>query len=207
MQPLLVVEHGNMDEIASGVDAFARFYVVEFYQDILASAIKKRRLIYLGVSALIFIFMVIGITPIFINPTSIFAYILLILSAIMLAGIIVCLLKVKNAPKFCKENIGSYFGSQLSTAKTADRAVRQTIFKDEHIEVHSGNPAKQLANKTRLYQDIPVVFETDDIFYFKGVGWVHKERLSQDQLDVLRSILDEHFKDDRFVFRDVVLKH
>lgn len=205
MEPLLIVDHGDRDAVTRGTDDFARFYIVEFYGKTLESFIRRRRRTYLMISFIIFLFLVSSVVPFFLNSTSIFAYILLILAVIMAVALIYCLRTIREAPNYCRLNFTTLFEAQLVISKTKERMITHTTFFEDHIEQSVGDNRSNQHHRAKSYKDIPKVFETDDIFFFQGLGWIHKERLNEDDMRCLRDIIDENFMGERYGWVDVAI--
>lgn len=205
MEPILIVEHGTAEEIARGADAFARFYIVQFYDVILKAYVKRRRSIFIMVAVIAALLMIFGLMPVLLGIHSIFAWLLLIMSGMLLVAVIVCVMMIYRAPGYCKEHLATFFEGQLTSAKSASRAVSQSHFYEDRLETFLGAPGVG-KRKVRNYREISCVYETDEIYFFKGIGWIHKERLSKDESDKLRAIIADIFGADRHVWVDVVLE-
>lgn len=198
MEPLVTVSHGNATDIARGVDLFARFYQDEFRDTALTAFVNRQRMRYLFVLCIAGVFMAICVIPYTINSASIFAILLFIMGAVLFGICIVCLTRIVRARTDCEKNLATFFDEQFSLAKMAHRSVYESRFYDNHAETLSGEPTKRPQKTKRHYKDVICVYETDDIYFFQGVGWVPKERLSGEELSRIKAIIDVHFMDGKY---------
>jgi hypothetical protein len=204
VEPLLIVKHGNATEVARGADAFARFYLTEFYHDILDAFIGRRRRTYTLVAVMAALLTVLGLVPVFINSSSIFAIILMALSGVLFVSAVFCVVTIRRAPVYCKKHHTEFFETQIIAAKSPERRIAESRFYADHLEV-LGSGASKGRYKKRAYHEISRVYETEDIYFFQGVGWVHKERLTEKEHEVLRAIITNSFGADRYIWVDVIL--
>jgi hypothetical protein len=204
VKPLLTVEHGTAADVERAADAFARFYLMEFYHEILGAFIKQRRRIYLMAAFGAGLLALSGLVPAMINRASIFAYILMVMSLILLGVVIFSALRIFQAPEYCKQHLTTFFETQIAVSKSPERVVSESRFYKDFLEVVSGAASTKKCKK-RHYDEISRVYETEEIYYFQGVGWIHKERLHEDQDKLLRAIISDSFAANRFVWVDVLL--
>ncbi len=198
MEPLLIVDHGDKNAAARGADDFARFYKVEFYEHALEGFTRRRRRTYTMISFIILLFLLSTTVPFLLNSTSIFAYILLALGVIMVVALLYCLRTIKASRHYCKQNFETLFEAQLVLSNTRERAIAQTAFFDDYMEQLVGDDRSRQQRRTKAYRDISKVFETDSIFFFQGMGWIHKERLAEGDMLRLRNIIDGNFSGERY---------
>jgi hypothetical protein len=191
-EPLLIVNHGTASDIAQAAEAFARFYQQQFYTNIHGAFVKSRRMVYIAAAIVAAILMVSGLIPIFLNSNSIFAYLLLIMSAMLAVAIIFCLVKIRQAPEYCQQHLPEYFAAQIASAKRPDKVVRESRFYPKHVEIISGEPATP-KSKARPYQQIPRVYETEEIYFLEGLTWIPKQLLSQAEQKQLSEIISKEF--------------
>lgn len=203
MTLLLTVDHSDCQAISKGADDFAAFYLAVFYEDALIEFTNRRRKNYSMVLAFIALLMVLGIMPLLTGSTSVFAYILLFLGIAMMAGIVFCFLRIRDAEAYCKENIRELFDSQLRLAQGPDHVVVESRFYEDRLEQLIGISRGAQKSRVRNYKDIPKVFVTDSLYFFQGAGWVPKALLTVEETEMLDSILASGFKTEDVVFARV----
>jgi hypothetical protein len=125
------------------------------------------------------------------------------MSLMLLAAVVFCVVRIRQLPVYCKEHLAEFFEVQIAASKSPARAVTETRFYEDRLEVFRGKTAIE-KRKVRFYHEIPRVYETEAIYFFQGVGWIHKERLDEHQHRLLRAIIADSFAADRHIWVDVI---
>jgi hypothetical protein len=199
----LVVEQGSAAEVARGADDFARFYLTKFYPEILAAYVKRRRRVYTLAALIAFAMALASVVPLVMRSTSLFAYTLIVMGLMLIGVVVFCVIRILQAPAYCKEHLGEFFEVQIAASKLPAHAVTESRFYEDRLEVLRGKTATE-RRKVRPYHEIPRVYETEALYFFQGVGWIHKERLDERQHKLLRTIITDSFGVDRHIWVDVI---
>jgi hypothetical protein len=196
MDAVVTVQHGSKEDISRSVDFFAQFYQEVFREKMLQAYVSRQRKRYGLVLAIVLFLLVVSVIPALINLSSIFAILLLIMGVALFGGCIYLGFKLLHAKEDGEKNLPKFFEEQFRFAK--QHSVYETMFTPNSLIILSGDPKKKTARKTREYKDIPRVYETNDIFFFEGMGWVPKEVLRAEEQIALEKIIYDNFTKDQY---------
>ncbi|MDR3052367.1 MAG: hypothetical protein LBU48_00705 [Coriobacteriales bacterium] len=194
-EPVLRVDHGDREQIGQSVDVFADFYGSVFREEILERFIQKKTRQNSMMVGLGFFVFIVSLLPAFINFDSIFAKILLILG---LAGLVIAgfyIVRIRRARERCERDFDDLLGTEFMRAKGPVSSVFESRVYDDYIEMLSGRETKKASSRSKRFQDIKAVYVSPDLYFFKGLGWIPKNRLSCEDSTVLDKIVEANFAD------------
>lgn len=188
---LLEFDYGTAAAVGRDVDTFERFYCERFGEDALRALIARTKKQYRSWGILLCFAMVLLAMPVFINASSVFAYILLLMG-IGLGGIgCFFLVRAARSEAYCKQHFDRLMQKEFAATRSVTKRVFHMRCTEEGIGVDFGTQTSIKQRRFQSYRKIGCIAATDNLIFIKGLTWVCREQMGDEQFRALGELLRE----------------
>ena len=177
---LLALAYGASDAVNRDVDAFEAFYAKNFKDEALAKLETRERSRY-RIFAIAFIVGALLLTlPMFVNPSSIFAVILLSMGCLLLAAGLFSIYRMATVRQRCIRNFDKLMGDEFAATRSVTKRVFEVRFTDSDVTVNFGAQTAIKQTRTKRYEEIAGVYATDELVFVKGLTWMARFQMEDE---------------------------
>lgn len=188
---LLEFDYGTSAAVERDVDMFERFYCERFGEDALQALSARMRKQYRSWGVLLCFAMALLAMPVLINASSVFAYILLLMG-IGLGGVgCFFLVRAAHSEAYCKQHFDRLMQKEFAATRSVTKRVFHMRCTEEGIGVDFGTQTSIKQRRFRPYGEIGRIAATDDLIFIKGLTWVCREQMGDEQFRALGELLRE----------------
>lgn len=188
---LLALAYGASDAVNRDVDAFEVFYAKNFKDEALAKLETRERSRY-RIFAIAFIVGALLLTlPMFVNPSSIFAVILLSMGCLLLAAGLFSIYRMATVRQRCIRNFDKLMGDEFAATRSVTKRVFEVRFTDSDVTVNFGAQTAIKQTRTKRYEEIAGVYATDELVFVKGLTWMARFQMEDEDFRRVCALLEE----------------
>ncbi|WP_303202932.1 hypothetical protein [Raoultibacter timonensis] len=188
---LLALAYGASDAVNRDVDAFEVFYAKNFKDEALAKLETRERSRY-RIFAIAFIVGALLLTlPMFVNPSSIFAVILLSMGCLLLAAGLFSIYRMATVRQRCIRNFDKLMGDEFAATRSVTKRVFEVRFTDSDVTVNFGAQTAIKQTRTKCYEEIAGVYATDELVFVKGLTWMARFQMEDEGFRRVCALLEE----------------
>lgn len=188
---LLALAYGASDAVNRDVDAFEAFYAKNFKDEALAKLETRERSRY-RIFAIAFIVGALLLTlPMFVNPSSIFAVILLSMGCLLLAAGLFSIYRMATVRQRCIRNFDKLMGDEFAATRSVTKRVFEVRFTDSDVTVNFGAQTAIKQTRTKRYEEIAGVYATDGLVFVKGLTWMARFQMEDEDFRRVCALLEE----------------
>ncbi len=188
---LLALAYGASDAVNRDVDAFEAFYAKNFKDEALAKLETRERSRY-RIFAIAFIVGALLLTlPMFVNPSSIFAVILLSMGCLLLAAGLFSIYRMATVRQRCIRNFDKLMGDEFAATRSVTKRVFEVRFTDSDVTVNFGAQTAIKQTRTKRYEEIAGVYATDELVFVKGLTWMARFQMEDEDFRRVCALLEE----------------
>lgn len=188
---LLALAYGASDAVNRDVDAFEAFYAKNFKDEALAKLETRERSRY-RIFAIAFIVGALLLTlPMFVNPSSIFAVILLGMGCLLLAAGLFSIYRMATVRQRCIRNFDKLMGDEFAATRSVTKRVFEVRFTDSDVTVNFGAQTAIKQTRTKRYEEIAGVYATDGLVFVKGLTWMARFQMEDEDFRRVCALLEE----------------
>lgn len=188
---LLALAYGASDAVNRDVDAFEAFYAKNFKDEALAKLETRERSRY-RIFAIAFIVGALLLTlPMFVNPSSIFAVILLSMGCLLLAAGLFSIYRMAAVRQRCIRNFDKLMGDEFAATRSVTKRVFEVRFTDSDVTVNFGAQTAIKQTRTKRYEEIAGVYATDELVFVKGLTWMARFQMEDEDFRRVCALLEE----------------
>ena len=188
---LLALASGASDAVNRDVDAFEAFYAKNFKDEALAKLETRERSRY-RIFAIAFIVGALLLTlPMFVNPSSIFAVILLSMGCLLLAAGLFSIYRMATVRQRCIRNFDKLMGDEFAATRSVNKRVFEVRFTDSDVTVNFGAQTAIKQTRTKRYEEIAGVYATDELVFVKGLTWMARFQMEDEDFRRVCALLEE----------------
>lgn len=188
---LLALAYGASDAVNRDVDAFEAFYAKNFKDEALAKLETRERSRY-RIFAIAFIVGALLLTlPMFVNPSSIFAVILLGMGCLLLAAGLFSIYRMATVRQRCIRNFDKLMGDEFAATRSVTKRVFEVRFTDSDVTVNFGAQTAIKQTRTKRYEEIAGVYATDELVFVKGLTWMARFQMEDEDFRRVCALLEE----------------
>ena len=188
---LLALAYGASDAVNRDADAFEAFYAKNFKDEALAKLETRERSRY-RIFAIAFIVGALLLTlPMFVNPSSIFAVILLSMGCLLLAAGLFSIYRMATVRQRCIRNFDKLMGDEFAATRSVTKRVFEVRFTDSDVTVNFGAQTAIKQTRTKRYEEIAGVYATDELVFVKGLTWMARFQMEDEDFRRVCALLEE----------------
>lgn len=188
---LLALAYGASDAVNRDVDAFEAFYAKNFKDEALAK-LETRERSRSRIFAIAFIVGALLLTlPMFVNPSSIFAVILLGMGCLLLAAGLFSIYRMATVRQRCIRNFDKLMGDEFAATRSVTKRVFEVRFTDSDVTVNFGAQTAIKQTRTKRYEEIAGVYATDGLVFVKGLTWMARFQMEDEDFRRVCALLEE----------------
>lgn len=188
---LLALAYGASDAVNRDVDAFEAFYAKNFKDEALAK-LETRERSRSRIFAIAFIVGALLLTlPMFVNPSSIFAVILLGMGCLLLAAGLFSIYRMATVRQRCIRNFDKLMGDEFAATRSVTKRVFEVRFTDSDVTVNFGAQTAIKQTRTKRYEEIAGVYATDELVFVKGLTWMARFQMEDEDFRRVCALLEE----------------
>lgn len=188
---LLALAYGASDAVNRDVDAFEAFYAKNFKDEALAKLETREHSRY-RIFAIAFIVGALLLTlPMFVNPSSIFAVILLGMGCLLLAAGLFSIYRMATVRQRCIRNFDKLMGDEFAATRSVTKRVFEVRFTDSDVTVNFGAQTAIKQTRTKRYEEIAGVYATDGLVFVKGLTWMARFQMEDEDFRRVCALLEE----------------
>ncbi|MEQ3362966.1 hypothetical protein [Raoultibacter massiliensis] len=188
---LLEIAYGSEDAVDRDVDLFEEFYAGHFKEEALSRFVARAR----SRNRTLFVALCLAgallVLPMAINPSSVFAAILLAMGVMLMVVGLYFAYRMATAERFCSENFGRLIDDEFAASRSVTKRVFAIRLSELGVTVNFGSQTAVKQTRRKGYEEIPGVHLTDDLVFIEGLTWVARFQTSDEEFSALCSLLKQ----------------
>ena len=180
---LLELAYGSPANVDRDVDLFEGFYLAHCAEEALARMVQRKKRRSLALGACLCVAACLLAVPMAMNPSSIFAVILLLMGGGLLVAGALFLWRAAQARAYCGRRFRKLMDAEFAGTRSVTKRVFDVRFTEEGMTVSFGTKTAVKQTRSKAYADISAVYATDELVFVKGLTWMSRFQLGDEPFE------------------------
>lgn len=192
---LLEIAYEAGDQVDCDVDTFESFYRRHFEKDALSRLERREGSRYKAYALALCFGSLLCAIPMVINPTSIFAVILLFMGGMVLVAGLYYVHRAVAVETYCTRHFEKLMMNEFAASRSTARRVFDIRCMEQVVAVRFRLSTAGKKEQVRSYEKISGVYLTDELLFIQGLTWVTRFRMGDEDFENLCAVLREKCSD------------
>lgn len=188
---LLELAYGSPANVDRDVDLFEGFYLAHCAEEALARMVQRTKRRSLALGACLCVAACLLAVPMAMNPSSIFAVILLLMGGGLLVAGALFLWRAAQARAYCGRRFRKLMDAEFAGTRSVTKRVFDVRFTEEGMTVSFGTKTAVKQTRSKAYADISAVYATDELVFVKGLTWMSRFQLGDEPFGEVCRLLEK----------------
>lgn len=185
----LELTYGMLENVNKDVDLFGGFYLECFREEAFEKIVARTRKRALTGGVALCLVALLFAAPMAINPSSIFAKIILAMGAVLfIAGAASFVLAV-CAREYGARHFERLIEAEFAATRSSTKRIFDIRFSEESVTVLFGAQSSVKQVRTKRYEDISAVYEAADLIFIKGLTWLSRFQMGDEAFEAVCGVL------------------